>query len=234
MKKIWIDIDSFNAKQLVRILIKAMKLPEYEDFALRVSSSGFGFLLKIYFKEDIDYFKHFIYRAILEDDPYRLRLALMKYYLGERKWLDLAFQEKDEGKAKEITHLIKKYENEIKEIVNLINKNEKINIIDEKVEEVSKKLEKELKIFKKELFSTNIGFNKKLKEKIEKVCMDTFEKDPTFRYRIFQSYFPKYDYVLTFYSNNRDQAHKRGIWFCKKIFKDEKLQYWVKEIKSKV
>ncbi|MEM1577926.1 MAG: hypothetical protein QXM27_02880 [Candidatus Pacearchaeota archaeon] len=234
MSYLWIDLDSIDAKLLVRVLVKAMKLPEYEDFAVRVSSSGFGFLLKIYFNKEIDDFKHFIYRAILEDDPYRLRLALNKYYLGERRWLDLAFYEKDQGKIKEITHIVKKYEKDLKNIVEMIKNNENIKEIDKKINEVSKKLEKELKPFKKEIFSTNIGFKEKDKERIEKVCKDTFEKDPSFKYRIFQSFFPKYDYILTVYSPTKDQAFKRGDWLVKKALKDLNLLFWVKKLKTKV
>jgi hypothetical protein len=231
--KLWIDLDSGRAIDLVNVLIKAMNLPEYEDFAVRLSSSGFGFLVKIYFKEELDDFKTFQYRAILDDDPYRLELALHKYYLGERRWLDLAFKEKDGEKAKEITHIVKKYEKNLKEIAKMIKNNENIKKIDKKTIEVSKKLEKDLKPLKREIYTTCIGFNKKDLEKIEKICRDIFEKDPTFKYRIYQSFFKKYDFILTFFSTSRNQAHKRGTWFVKKAG-IEGLLYWVKKLESKV
>ena len=76
---------------------------------------------------------------------------------------------------------------------------------------------------------TCIGIKELLLERMEKVCGDIVEKDETFRYKIVQSKFPKYDRVVLIFSPTESQAHRRGVWFVKKAFKDEHLLYWVKK-----
>jgi hypothetical protein len=76
---------------------------------------------------------------------------------------------------------------------------------------------------------TYIEFPEDLLEHVESVCSTTVEQDETFRYRIVPSKFKQYHYVLVMYSKDKDQAHKRGMWFVKKIFAGKELLYWVKE-----
>lgn len=81
-------------------------------------------------------------------------------------------------------------------------------------------------------FKTVIGFKKMLLDEVLKICRDTYNIDDTFRYKIVESWFPKYDYILIIYSKDRDQAFKRGIWIVKKALKDHGLLFWVKEKKG--
>lgn len=61
-----------------------------------------------------------------------------------------------------------------------------------------------------------------------KVCRDTHNMDETFIYKIVDSWFDKYDYILIIYSKDKDTAYRRGMWLVKKVFKDQNLLFWVK------
>lgn len=52
------------------------------------------------------------------------------------------------------------------------------------------------------------------------------EKDDTFRYNIVDSYIDEFDYIVIVYSNDRDTAHKRGLWLVDKAHIGER--YWIK------
>ena len=82
---------------------------------------------------------------------------------------------------------------------------------------------------------TCIGFSEEIKGNFEDICEDIAERDKSFKYRIYESYFPRYDFVLVIFSESKDQAMQRGEWF-KRVFKRElgvDLLYWVKEKKEK-
>ena len=63
------------------------------------------------------------------------------------------------------------------------------------------------------------------KQRVEAVCRDISKKDPTFRYSI------EDDFLLVA-SENKDQAHKRGLLLCKKYFKDFDLGYNIEYYKT--
>lgn len=74
------------------------------------------------------------------------------------------------------------------------------------------------------MFSTRIRILGNIKD-VEKVCIDTKAKDPTFQYDITPSY-------LTVYSSTEKEANHRGGWLIHKV-KNCKLNksFRVKEIK---
>ncbi len=55
---------------------------DIEKILVRKSSNG-NIHFKIILKKDIDIFEHFQIRAFLRDDPFRLSLDLVRYYLKE-------------------------------------------------------------------------------------------------------------------------------------------------------
>jgi len=58
-------------------------------------------------------------------------------------------------------------------------------------------------------------FKEEILSDIKKVCEDIFEKDKTFKFKIFK----KENWVLVIESKTRDEAFKRGMWFLKKALK---------------
>jgi len=85
--------------------------------------------------------------------------------------------------------------------------------------------------YKKVEFCCMIGITYEMRPECEKILDDLAEKDPTFKYSIYNSKFPQYDQIIIVSSGSRDQAHKRGLLLCKRYFPPEfNLQYWVKEV----
>jgi len=84
-----------------------------------------------------------------------------------------------------------------------------------------------------------IGIKFQMRAECEKVLENLAQKDPTFKYTIYNSHFPQYDQVIIVSAESRDQAHKRGLLLCgkdvpgqeKKCYfpKEYGLCYWVKE-----
>lgn len=81
-----------------------------------------------------------------------------------------------------------------------------------------------------------IGFKGEMLEKIAKVCSDIAKKDSTFKYRILNSKFPQYDFLLVVFTGpgkeGANLAHKRATWLVKKAFPEFSLCYWVKYAKD--
>lgn len=76
-----------------------------------------------------------------------------------------------------------------------------------------------------------IGIMFDMREACEKVLEHLAERDPTFKYSIYNSRFPQYDQIIIVSSGSRDQAHKRGLLLTKRYFPQEYgLIYWVKEV----
>lgn len=72
-----------------------------------------------------------------------------------------------------------------------------------------------------------IGFHAEHLSRIAKVCKNIAEKDPTFKFRIYNSKFKQYDFLLIVFSETVDQSHKRGVWLVKKAFPEFNLCYWI-------
>ncbi len=58
-------------------------------------------------------------------------------------------------------------------------------------------------------------FKEEILDEVRKVCSDIFEKDKSFKFKIFK----KDNWVLCIESKDRDTAFKRGMWFLTKVFK---------------
>jgi len=69
-----------------------------------------------------------------------------------------------------------------------------------------------------------IGFPAERLKAIAKICKDIAKKDKTFKYRIYNSKFPIYNFILMVFcgpgKEGADLAHKRGTWLVKKAFTD--------------
>jgi len=86
-------------------------------------------------------------------------------------------------------------------------------------------------LYKKVDWCCMIGISFDMRPVLEEILERIAEKDPTFRYTIYNSQFPQYDQIIVISSETNDQAHKRGLLFCKKYAPEEfNLTYWVKPI----
>jgi len=225
---IGIDRDSNRVFDLLLTYFKAKKMFPKAEIVARLSPSRRGFHIIIKKKNTI--LENFFYRSILNDDAERIRLNMEKFALNnDEVENDLLFTSKGKKKIKELNMnaIIEGHETDIKDIEENWGTNNGL----EKIETLSKKVEKEIPT--KKVWICSIGFNgEALREKIKKICSDTNVKDETFRYKIYQSYFPKYEYLLVIFGNrNKDQSMQRGAWF-KKILKKEfnvDILYYVKE-----
>lgn len=88
LDRITIDIDYY--KSVPRTLLKAIDIFGYNNVKLYLSSSGTGFRLEI--KGKFSPLENLYYRAILEDDPYRLRYSIVRYFSTDNPdLLDISF-----------------------------------------------------------------------------------------------------------------------------------------------
>lgn len=85
--------------------------------------------------------------------------------------------------------------------------------------------------YKKVDYCCMIGITFDMREKCEEILKDIANRDPTFRYAIYNSKFPQYDQIIIVGSGTKNQAHKRGLLLCKRYFPEEyNLTYWVKPV----
>ena len=78
------------------------------------------------------------------------------------------------------------------------------------------------------MYRTYIGIkDEETKNKLESICRDINQRDPSFRFAIRKSTLPKYKWLLIVGSSDKDTAHRRGMWLIKKTG-IEGLLYWVK------
>lgn len=76
-----------------------------------------------------------------------------------------------------------------------------------------------------------IGYEAKYEKDVTPVVEQLKNEYPEQQWNIMLSQFPQYDYILTGFASNRDEAHKIGLSAVKKYLpKFMNLTYWVKEI----
>jgi hypothetical protein len=212
-----IDIDSTSAVAVYKTIWKGLRLGLHLD-VVEVSPSGSGF--HVIFKDDVSPISNIIYRALLEDDPYRLRHSIIRMFMNSQ--VDICFWAKAEGVSKVVYPSSENFIN-LEEI-------EKAETVEEVVKLAEASKLNELKV---KSYATVIPFNgSELKDKIDKVINDIMDKDKSFRARIYPSYLPNFDFVLVAFSPDKDTAEKRGMWLVKKAF-PEGHYYWIKEMVQK-
>ncbi|MEM0162726.1 MAG: hypothetical protein QXO62_06660 [Thermoproteota archaeon] len=207
-----IDIDEFNVFTLYKTIWKGLKLGLKFERA-EISPSGNGF--HVIFSDEVDDLENIIYRAILDDDPYRLRYSIKRYSMGGQ--VDICFSVKNKKKSKKIEEKLLNLE-ELKKA--------------ERIEEVIKLAENsEVNKLKPEFYITVIPFDgEELREKVAKIIEDIEAKDESFKASIYRSYLKDYYYVIVIKSPDKNQAYQRGEWFLKILKKEFQYDtyYWVK------
>ncbi len=221
---IGVDIDGWNTYALLKSYIKARILFPNAKIKTSISKSGSGFHIEIHQRHTL--LDNILYRCVLDDDIVRIKLSLSKLFMsnGEEKNFDLLFNENEiefnieEILGVDIEKLIEDYDDSL-------------------VVEMAEKLSKALEKYRKEKWVVYINFGdvnneqeaEALKEKIKQVCEDITAKDDTFKWRIRYSSFENKKYCLRIFCNSKDEAHKKGTWFVKKVFDDKELYFVKKE-----
>jgi hypothetical protein len=214
-----VDLDSCSVEDLLVTVWKGLRAG-LKLHKIAVSPSGKGF--HVYFLGDANAEENIKFRALLDDDPYRLRYSIKRWALGGQ--VDISFQRTGYGKEKVIHDENKKLFDE-----------EKLKSLS--LEDVVK-MASEVKVEVSPYYITCIGLNGNaaIYERIKQICEDTFRKDETFKFRVYPSYFEQYEKLLVVQSPNRDQAFQRGEWLKRVLLKELGLevQYWVKAMKEKI
>jgi len=198
---------------MLKTVKKALDL-DLEVKKVEISPSGRGFHI-ILEKDGIDELGCLIYRAMLFDDPYRLRYSLIKY--GLKQETDICFERKAGRNSKEIKV-------DIEEL-------KKMDVLE--VEKLVEKYEKRLGNALKRVFLTIFEIEDEKEEEVRKVLQDIADRDESFRYRVYTNLIKdgKTKYVGVIFSPDKNTAHKRGMWFVSNV--DGVNMYWVKEVEKK-
>ena len=208
-----VDIDSSSVRRLILTIKKALALG-LKVIRAEVSPSGFGFHLWLE-REGIGEIDAIIYRALLDDDPYRLRYSLKRFALGGSP--DICFDWKAGKRSRKIRL-------DLEEIKRTSLRN---------IDRIVKKYEKRLKGLVKKSYLTIFEIEDGREEEIKKILNDIREKDGSFRFKIYPNLYKegKTKKIAVIFSKDLDTAHKRGTWFMHKV---GIKSYWVKEIERKI
>lgn len=214
--RITIDIDSAKKETLLLTLWKAINL-DLDVERVLISPSGMGYHIVLRSKDAKSPIEALMIRALLDDDPYRLRYSLKKLALGVKP--DILFDEK-----RYTNGTIKK----AREIEIDLDKLKKLKTPEEVISVAGK-----LKLpHVKSVWITVFEIPDERKEEILQVLSDIRERDPSFRFKIKPNLYQhgKTESIALIYSPDKDTAHKRGMWLKSKLNLEG---YWVKEIKRK-
>ena len=209
-----IDIDSINIKRLLKTLKKALDLG-LKVLGVRISPSrrGFHVLLK---KDELGVEELIKYRALLDDDPYRLRYSLKRWALGGE--VDVCFERKAGKDAIPIQIDL----DELKEI--------DVLEVDKLVEKYKKKFGNLLR----KSFLTIFEIQDKNLEHVKEVLGDIAERDSSFRYKIYPNLYKKRKtkFIGVVFNKDLNEAHRRGTWLTKNVSGIN--SYWIKELERKI
>jgi hypothetical protein len=232
VKQISVDLDHRSIVQLLRVYFSSKKLLPGVPMEVFISSSGIGFHLKFYKSVTVE--EDLKIRALLWDDADRIVYALKKWALNQNEeYVDLCFDEKEKGKETAVPLeeiLNRDYRKEAEKISNLINNGDN-DAADKEVKNLAKEIKPKIEPFKKPQWVGCIGFNgDNLRQAIEKVCTDITEKDQTFKYKVYSSFYPEHEWVLVLFDTDKDQLWKRLTWLKNKtVLKDQNTPLWVKQ-----
>lgn len=227
VRYIGIDLDTSSIFEMLRIyfLLKAKFGNKVHVF---LSPSGKGFHIKI--DESVSVIEDIFIRALYNDDPYRLRYSLKRFYVSrDPNVLDILFDVKTgkERKKLDMDKILAQYKEEVDEILKLI-KQECYEEVDSMINELSKKVNIPIS----ELYVGCIAFKSNdVMNEIKKICSDIAMKDEMFKFSIMKSFLPDWDWILLIYADNKDDAWKKITWFVNKtILKNIDKVFWVKRL----
>jgi hypothetical protein len=219
---ITVDLDyPVTPQKLLRAYFLACRRHGVENVKAYVSPSGFGVKLKINV-ECRDAAENLKERALLWDDPYRLRYSLKRWALGGGDTVDICFDEKDGRKmGEEIT-------DKLRSILSRLGDDPSIDELDTAAEGLRDMINEKLK---KRVYGCILFNEDHVKERMEKICGDIAAKDPTFKWYIHLSLHPEWRWKLVVEAEDRDKAWRRLTWLKNKTeLRSVKTMMWVKEV----
>jgi len=214
--RITVDLDTSSKAQLLLSLWKALRMG-LKIKEVRISPSGYGFhiILDGEGKTPLEALK---IRALLDDDPYRLRYSLKRLFLGSKP--DILFDEKIVYPER-IAKKARRIHVDLKKLKNLKTPEEVIN------------MSRQIDIpHVKSIWVTIFEIPDEKLEEIQGILSDIRERDPSFRFKIKPNLYKggKTSRIGVVYSIDKDTAHRRGVWLVNKLKLDG---YWVKKIDVK-
>jgi len=246
-----VDLDRASILQLLRVYFtapRAFKLVTGREYDGKVSAetspSGVGFHVMLH--ADVSPLEDLKIRALLWDDPVRIAYALRKWTLNpSERHVDLRFDEKSGGKVVRIPldSLLSPYASTIHVQHHVgVGEGEKA---EREVKALAEKLKPEIDKYKTPSFIGCISFKgDELHEALIKVCGEIAAKDQTFKWRIYPSFMPEWDWILSVFTTEKEKAWKRITWLKNRayvldesgskrlILKDAETRLWVKERKA--
>jgi len=105
---ITVDIDNLDFYKLFYAYLNAKEIlkDNIKEIKTYWSPSGRGFHLKIFLKKSIKLIDNILIRSCLNDDPFRLRYSLKKYFMGAYSGVDISFNYKN-GKYEKLFEIPK-------------------------------------------------------------------------------------------------------------------------------
>jgi len=210
MGRATIDIDSNNISRLLKTIWKAVRMGvKIEKIAISPSGKGFHVVVSSpNIKTDMD---NIVVRALLDDDPYRIRYSLKRMAFGGK--VDILFEAKEGGCEREIDLGIN------------FNELEKMNL--EEVMELAEKMKEKIPVGSYYALIFEIPDEKfdDIKETLE----DIAARDPSFKFSIRRNLYKKgkTEYIGVVICPDKDTAHKRGVWLIHNV---GIKGYWIKQI----
>lgn len=229
-----VDIDKASPTYLLRAYLVLKRLYPETPMEVFVSPSGVGWHIKLYKKEKATILEDLMVRALIFGDEVRLAYALKKFFLNpNEKYIDLIFDEKDNGKEKRIDleGMLEPYKGEVEKIGEFLQNGE-AEKASEVVKEVADKIKPQLEPHKRKQYVGCIAFNgDDLREKLEKICGDIVAKDASFKWRMYPCWWPTHDWILGIFTGDKNLAWRRITWLKNKtdLKKHEDVVLWVKE-----
>ena len=225
-----VDLDRASPVLLLRAYLCAKHMFPDVPIEVFVSPSGVGFHMKI--DKEVTIPENLKIRALLWDEPYRLYYALKKWALNpQEQYIDLVFDEKNDGKERliDLEAMLQPYKKEVQKIEELVQNGE-TEKGEELVQKVAKQIEPQLAPYKKPQYVGCIALPEDLREKLESICADIANKDTSFKYRFYPSFYPQHDWLVCVFDSDKDRVWKRLTWLKNKTpLKDVNVPLWVKE-----
>jgi hypothetical protein len=223
VKLVSVDLDHDSVVQLLRVYFSAKRILPGVPIEIKVSSSGVGYHIKLFKQVTIE--DNLKIRALLWDHADRLVYALKKWALNPGEaYVDLIFDEKNEGKEVilPLEQILKEnHIKEVKKINDLLNNGEN-GAADQEVKALAKSIEPQIKPFKKASYVGCILFKgDDLREDLEKVCTDISAKDPSFRWKVYPQWLPEWDWSLSLFGDDKDKLWQKLVWLKNNAYKTD-------------
>jgi hypothetical protein len=223
VKQVSVDLDRADLVMFLRAYFSSKRLLPSVPSEITVSPTGVGMHLKLFKQVTVE--EDLKLRALLWDDPYRLYYALKKWALGEKDYVDLVFDEKNDRKETLIPleDILKPHEKEVENINKLLEKGENEKA-DEEVKKLAKEIEPQIAKYKRTCFVGCLAFKgDQLREDLEKICTDIMQRDNTWSWKCYPCWFPDFDWIIAVFTDDRQKAWKKITWLKNRAKKDDKL-----------